>query len=296
METLTDLTTRTININGWQVKISRDAESVPSKLEDDLRYLLDRFNQNYHDEGAWIQDLGIPSVLVSVNCTYDEGLKVFSIDTDPKNLGIASVVNKDLKQKLQNVLQSWPRFVVTNDKSFKDDYLWTDKLIDKSEASGHKSKLILFRGKEIGKDMAGFSRQAASVLFKRNSNSYGVPLGLWKKIGYSDLEKLPWNSGFALKTMTASENPFNIYLPFKYGGAINEGRVTEKLSMQDMYLQEFIKPMKSQVTGEMMIYKVFFAYDFGKNMYDYLGGVWLSRDNYRIHGTPETTFGPITHY
>lgn len=300
METLANLAVKSVNINGWQVKICQNPEFVSPKIEDDARLLLDKFNQYcqlHADENVWIQDFGISSVLTSVNCTYDEkGLKIYSIDLDPKNLGVASMVNKELKKKLYTTLNTWPSFVVTSDPSFRDDFVWADgKIINKEDLSGQKNKMVLFRGKNIGKEYTSFARQSASVLFKRNSNAYGIELGLWKKVSYADLDTLPWNQGFALKSITSPHNPFNIYLPFKYDGAINEARIIDKMSGQDMYLQDFIKPMKSENNGEMMIYKIFFAYNFQTDMYDYLGGIWLSRDNYRIHGTPETTFGPIIH-
>lgn len=296
METLTDLI-RPVNINGWRVNICREKERVKSP-ENSARKILDKFSyfcQKGPDENVWIQDFFVPSVLISFNCVYDGDLKVYSVDTDPKNLGIATLANKELKNKLQETVTTWPSFVVTSDSSFKDDYLWTNT-IDRKDVGKQKNKMILFRGKDMGKECAAFARQSGSVLFKRNSNAYGVELGLWEKVSYADLDTLPWNQGFALKSITSSSNPFNIYLPFKYNGAIKENRVVERLSVQDMYLQDFIKPMKSENTGEMMIYKLFFAYDFGENMYKYLGGIWLSRDNYRIHGTPETTFGPLVHY
>lgn len=300
METLTNLVVKSVNINGWQVQICQEGEIVPQVIEGEARSLLDKFNQycqRHADEGVWIQDFGAPSVLVGLNCTYDEkGLKVYSIDLDPKNLGIASVVNRELRKKLQKTLTTWPSFAVTNDLSFRDDSLWAaGKIIDIGDVGQNKNKMILFRGKDIKKEYTSFARQSGSVLFKRNSNAYGLELGLWKKVTYADLDALPWNQGFALKSITSPSNPFNIYLPFKYNGAISENRIIEKLSVQDMYLQDFIKPMRSENTGDMMMYKLFFAYNFEKDIYDYLSGIWLSRNNYRIHGTPETTFGPIIH-
>jgi hypothetical protein len=178
---------------------------------------------------------------------------------------------------------------------FQDDYLWIET-IDLPEVfrqSPDKQDLLLIRNPEFDSTHNTLSRRSVSSILKRNSNAYGEALNLWTKVDFGHTDKLPWQKGFALKPLAKTKTQFNLYRPAPGPGLISEEKIENIIKSRTCYVQNFIHPMDSPIANEKMIYKIYFAYDLFTKEYRYLGGLWLSRANYRIHGTPETTFGKL---
>jgi hypothetical protein len=132
-----------------------------------------------------------------------------------------------------------------------------------------------------------------------------VPLGLWKEITLEDLAEGSeiWQEGFCLKPLCGSRcKDVVIWHPsFKkagkkhrgMGGISSKTKIRETLARQErMFLQKFIPPMKNE-KGENYIYRIFFGYDPEEKKWVYLGGLWASRPNFKIHGANDATFGPV---
>lgn len=281
-----------LQIGSWQTMSSTNSLSLPKQAKSKAFEVINNYAQNFPEEAVWVQENHqVPSLILSMNCVFRGDFSVYSISQNPKNLGLAVMLNLELKTELEKVKSSWPKIYATTHPQFQDDYLWIETL-DISEAA-NKPGLLLIRNPEFNFNPEYFSGRSVNSILRRNSNAYGEALNLWTRVNAGYAEELPWQKGFALKPLTRVKSQFNLYHSRQGPGLISESRVESLIDNRSFFLQKFINPMDSPITGEKMVFKIYFAYDVVKKEYRYLGGLWLSRANYRIHGTPETTFGKL---
>lgn len=291
-----EVKTHETKVGNWTTKSTAYSLTLPKQAKEQAMEVINEYLKHFPAETAWVQEkFRVPSLLLSMNCTFRSHLNVYSISQNPKNLGIAVSINPELKAALGRVQFTWPEIKATSHPQFQDDYLWI-KTVDLSEVfkqPGNKQDLILIRNPEFNPEYNTLSQRSITSLIKRNSNAYGEVLNLWSRVDFGNKEKLPWQKGFALKPLAKIKSQFNLYRPMPGAGLISEEKIESIISHRTCYVQNFITPMDSPIVGEKMIYKIYFAYDIFTKEYRYLGGLWLSRANYRIHGTPETTFGKL---
>lgn len=291
-----EVKTHELRVGNWKTKATAHSLTLPKQAKEQAMEIIKNYVDCFPEEDVWVQNkFKVPSLLLSMNCIFRNDLHVYSISQNPKNLGIATILNQEFKAALGHATYTWPKFKTTIHPQFQDDYLWTESLnlTDALRQPRDKEDLILIRNPEFNLDHDNLHHRSISLINKRNVNSYGESLNLWKLIPYGNSNKLPWDKGFALKPISKTKSQFNIYRPMHGPGLISEERVEEIISNRNFYVQNFIAPLNSPIEGEKMIFKIFFAYDLFRKEYRYLSGLWLSRANYRIHGTPETTFGKL---
>lgn len=291
-----EVKTHELKVGSWRTKGTAHSLTLPKQAKEQAVALIGEYVKNFPAEDVWVQEkFKIPSLLLSINCAFKSNLNVYSISQNPKNLGIAVTVNPELKAALGKAQFTWPKVKALIHPLYQDDYLWieTMSLEEVLKQSLNQHDLILIRNPEFNLNHSTLNKRSITSIAKRNSNAYGESLGLWDKVDFGNSEKLPWQKGFALKPLAKTKPQFNLYRPTSGPGLISEDRVEEIIGNRTCYVQHFINPMDSPIAGEKMIYKIYFAYDLFRKEYRYLGGVWLSRANYRIHGTPETTFGKL---
>lgn len=291
-----EVKTHELQVGNWKTRGTAHSLTLPKQAKEQAMEIINEYVKHFPVEDVWVQEkFQVPSLLLSMNCAFKNNLNVYSISQNPKNLGIGITVNSDLKAALGKVQYTWPKIKAIIHPLYQDDYLWieTIKLEDVLKQPYDQQDFILIRNPEFNSTHNTLNRRSITSITKRNSNAYGEELNLWTKVEFGHSEQLPWQKGFALKPLAKTKPQFNLYRPMSGPGLISEERIEEIVSNRSCYVQNFINPMSSPINGEKMIYKIFFAYDFFRKEYRYLGGLWLSRANYRIHGTPETTFGKL---
>lgn len=279
----------TTYVSGHSLKLSKAAKEEALELIKDYTHIFPK-----EDVFVW-NKFNVPSLILSMNCTFKSALNVYSISQNPKNLGIAVKVNAELQVLLKKARSNWPVMKTIFNPRFQDDYLWTDiiQMQDAGKLSASKKDIILLRDTHFDEKYEYIKKRSITCISKRNLNSYGEKMDLWTKVNPGEVDNLPWKKGFALKPLSKIESTFNIYNCWQYKGLINESKVKTLLNNRSFYIQNFIRPMPSLIDEEKMIYKIYFAFDSIQKEYIYLGGMWLSRDNYQVYGTPETTFGKL---
>lgn len=291
-----EVKTHELQVGNWKTRSTTHSLTLPKQAKEQSLEIINEYVKDFPTEEVWVQEkFRVPSLLLSMNCTFKSNLNVYSISQNPKNLGIAVTVNPELKAALGKTHYTWPKIKAIAHPLYQDDYLWieTIRLEEALRQPYDKQDLILIRNPEFNPTHNTLNKRSITSIIKRSSNAYGETLNLWNKVDFGNSEKLPWQKGFALKPLAKTKSQFNLYRPTPGPGLIKEERIEEIISNRTCYVQNFINPMDSPITGEKMIYKIFFAYDIFRKEYRYLGGLWLSRANYRIHGTPETTFGKL---
>lgn len=290
---------RHVRIGQWETAVSCETEKIAQSSVQTALSVIRRWSKvfPYEKNGSRLQ-YGVPSIIASMNCVADSsgGLKVISISGNPSSVGIACVANERFKYRLSEWM-SWQysglQAVYSSLDEIPDDKIWI-KPVSIEEAKDSDCPMII-RSKKYDPDLMPIRQRSLTPAVRKNDNAYGIEMKLWKEVSYADLETLPWNSGFALRSMS---NLGRIYLynPGLRGqpGISSDVKIERILTPgAKMYLQEFVKPMENHSPERLMVYKLFFGYDRKDKAYVCLGGVWMARENYLIHGTPETIYGPL---
>ncbi|MDD4409966.1 MAG: hypothetical protein PHW52_04945 [Candidatus Pacebacteria bacterium] len=268
--------------------------------------VIEEWLDHFPWEDTWVENnYGVPSIIIRLDCTVDEkgGLHVYEVEDRPSGIGATSRFNISFKEKLDDLRSVWPRFesIVSPHRDYCDDCEWLPPY------NGNGS-LVLIRSEPYEKDFHSFQRRSVSTVLTKGNKSYGVPMGLWRKIYPNELEDLEnriWEKCFALKPLQGSKcNNVMIWHPehrkyrkmFKDGsGTTTRQRIIQTLhELKEMYIQDYIPPMLIHYQGEKrMIYRIFFGYDPRINKYQYIGGFSNVRPSLKIHGATNTLFGSI---
>lgn len=291
-----EVETNILEVGNWKTKISSHSLRLPKAAKEEALESIKQYVSGFPEEDVLVWNkFNVPSLLLSMNCTFQTSLNIYSISQNPKNLGIAVNINDHLKALLKKTQATWPVIKAVFHPQFQDDHIWIDVIQEEElgKLSDSRKELLLLRNPYFDERYEYLRQRSVTCIFKRNQNSYGEKMNLWKRVGLGSLPEDMWNKGFALKPLAKTRSSFNIYNRSQYKGLISESRAEELLENRSLYVQNFISPMKSVVNKEKMVYKIYFAFNPIKKEYIYLGGMWLSRDSYRVHGTPETTFGKL---
>ena len=282
----------------WQTKLSETPVQLARPFVDMALARIKRWALEFPNEGSLAEEIyEVPTVLASMNCVVSSRgrFEVISISPNPSNVGIAATANHALKLNLDELKNAFGGLVAVHaDKDdVPDDSCWIDSINPKQAQFGNYPFIVRSRTKN--EQFSKLYSKSLSPIEGRNSNIYGVALKMWRSVNSDNLNELPWEGGFALRYPS---NLGKIYL-YAAGFRSLPGLSTEK-KIEDamnnysghMYVQKFIHPMRSPIGGENMVFKLYFGF-FPRSGYRYLGGVWMSRKGYLVHGTPETTFGPL---
>lgn len=288
-------------IANWKVQVSSHIEIFPKQISEELLTVVEHWRKIFSKEETWVQkNFAVSSLIIRADCviTKDDRLGLYEIEDRPAAVGITSIVNKSFENNLQEFCtQKWPDFkiVKSDSRPDNDDYLWRNKLNDTS----NENTLVLVRANPKEKEFCTFQSRSISTIKTEGCKKYGETLNLWKKISYDNIDSLPWNENFVLKPLQGTNNK-DVTIFFskrdrEVRGGSTKSRVIRTLQKnKEMYLQPFISPMQCPVLkNHLMIYRVFLGYDPKSDKFIEMGGCWNARENYNIHGTTETVWGPV---
>lgn len=291
-------------VSGKFATVSENCERAHQSAVDQMSIVAARWKEAFPRENTWIQThWGVPSILIRLDVAIHDGVVHFyEVEDRPAGIGLTRSTNPSFQKRFDAIREKWPSFsVVSCDSRRLDDRLW----VDEKSLTDLNGELVYPRVPPEATEYHHLEHRCLSTLLKEGDKSYGVPMGLWRKVNHGD--QLPWEKSFALHPLVGTRrNDLVIYsnLPQskKPGGTVSRGRTERELEAQGaMYFQDIIPPMKSNhVPHHEMIFRFYFGYDPSVESYVPLGGLWNSRPNengrgnYSIHGASDAVFGPIS--
>jgi len=291
---------------GWQINVIREELFFSEAAKERSLEILRRWRAGFRRESSWAQEvLGVPSLIVRLDCFEENGeLQVYEVEERPSGIGVSSVINLCFSEKLKNINKRWPQFksLISSERKAHDDESWLQTIgLDEALKT---DDLLLIRAEPEEEKFHQFQSRSVSSLVTKGDKSYGLKIGLWEKVGKEDLFNLPWDEGFCLKPLQNSKcRGVEIYHPTfkkksgfkKIGGISTKTRIGKVLDRHgEMYLQKFLEPNDCPFCpGNKLALRVFFGFNIETGEYEFLGGVWNSRPNLKIHGALDTLMGPL---
>jgi hypothetical protein len=172
------------------------------------------------------------------------------------------------------------------------------------EEAADCSDLLLIRSEPEESFYHTFQHRSVSTLLNKGDKSYGERMGLWVRVKPENFFQFPWEEGFCLKPLKSSKcRGVEIFHPTnkkrksknRTRGSSTKTRIQKTLNQYgEMYLQSLIEPEDCPFfLGNKIALRVFFGYNIEKDEYEFIGGVWNSRPNLKIHGASDTVMGII---
>lgn len=286
---------RTVRINAWNVNFSDEVRVFSDQAVQQSLALLSRWQSSFAQENTWSQrELGTPSLVVRLDCVVHDGvLTVYEVEERPSGMGVSSLANPFFKDRLGQIVQTWPDFrvVISDQRSGTDDHIWMDAL---NRPICRNAELVLVRAEPEETEFHHLEEHSVSSLIAKGNKSYGETLGLWQRV--QNAATLPWDRGFVLKPKQGSKmHDVEIWDPLKRPGSAVRSRIEGAIKHHgSMFLQKLVDPMDTgNPEFSWMIYRVFFGFNTKTSAWECLGGNWNARSNLRIHGASDALFGPV---
>lgn len=286
---------REVSIGAWSFKFLNKEVLFDKEVEAQAIELISQWVKVFPKEKTWVQNnLEVPTLILRLDATVNDGvLGLYEIEERPAGIGVSAMLNPGFSRKLQEMKNSWPEFdvLVSSKRKSSDDHLWSN--IETGKPNG---RLLLIRAEPEEEEFHSLESQSVSTLLKKGDKSYGLSLGLWKKI--HSREELDFDKAFVLKPLQGSKTR-DMYLwhPERLPGTVTRTKIENALiSHKDgMFMQLYIDPMRIDISGEQhcMMYRVYFGLDPKEKTWKFLGGLWNSRPNVKIHGASDAVFGPV---
>lgn len=296
----------------WKVNISHHKLTFNRQWIAESLDLIRQWQRLFPKEETWVQrHVGVPSLIVRLDHTIvNSGFQLplvgkwlspghvalYEIEERPAGIGVTSKHNAQFAAALKKVWRSWPPricAIVSRKRSGWDDDLWTDVI----PLEIHRDELVIVRAEPRESEFYRLEPFSVSSLKQKGNKSYGVGMGLWRRI-YSSGD-LPWDEAFVLKPLQGSKlQDVHIWLPKghplrKVDGHSTKTSVVKTLKDNGtMYIQPFVDPIKT--SDGMTIFRIYYGYNPDKDKWICLGGVWNARPNLRVHGATDSIFGPAT--
>ena len=297
-------------VEAWKVNFSGRPLFLPDGIEKKGEALLERWAECFPEEKTFIQlALGIPSLVVCVDCAWRNGLLLpYEINDRPYGIGTLFTHSPCFRERFSAVRKTWPpvSVVFTDGARRGDDGAWAENIMRVEDAKAKKPEAVLVRA-AFWEDRLVEEFSSVSVFPVKTSGSklYGVEMGLWRRVEKE--EELPWDSGFALKPFCGSGTDCVLVRvprsePEYRGAGFTKShilRVFGEILERDggMYLQPFIPPMACPEPdkGMYMMYKLYWGFDVAEEEYVFLGGCWNTRKGkqVKIHGASDACFGNL---
>ncbi len=297
-------------LSGWSHKVC-DVPYRLSALEvDTITHYIRRYLAYYPNmrtfglEKTWVMNrLGIPCLWLRLDIVpTQDGLVVFEIEDRSSGMGEAPLLNPQMGAILDQVSSAWPKFasIQSVQHSGSDDSLrWPVMSLDDYLALGSTDLLVLPRCEPHELAFHVLADRSIGPVRSEGDKSYGRGLGLWDEVVDADdiNYALPW----AIKRVQSSKmQGVKLYVP---GRSKDRPRgcvsVTQARSFAEecinndgaVYIQPLTEPPQCAL-GRFML-RPFVLFDMNRNEWVLAGGEWLAMDNYRLHGTSATVFGPL---
>jgi len=295
----------TMQVGEWIFPLSFDKIKMDKVFKKRAVDFLGDWSQAFSQENSWVdQNISVPSLIVRLDCVNNGSLKVYEVEERPAGVGISCHLSADFRGRLVSLQKDWPEFksLISEKRRAHDDNLWLESL--NSEEALNCEDLLLVRSEPEEGFYHKFQERSVSTLLNKGDKSYGEKMGLWKKVTPEDFSQFPWEEGFCLKPLKSSKcRGVEIFHPAnkkrknknRTRGASTKTRIQKTLShYKEMYLQPLIEPENCPFfLGNKMALRIFFGYNVKKSEYQFLGGVWNSRPNLKIHGSSDTIMGII---
>jgi hypothetical protein len=293
---------KTIRISDWIVNYEETIiKRFPEWAIEEIINILPLWRRFFPREESWVQrKYGWPSMIVRVDCIINEGkLRIFEIEERPAGIGLNYRLNLGFKKEFDQLRRNWPWPEIIVVRSYQrttgDDELWTEVVGIDQLLLSKEELLVLVRAEPEEKEFWGLGEISISTIKHKGMKEYGVPLGWWKKV--ETPEELPsWENGFVLKPLQGSKLKGIEIWPGeknkKLWGRSTKAKILSSLQKGPCFCQPFYLP--PQEKGYFWMFRIFFALNTASNgEWRCIGGLWNASPNLRIHGTPESIFGPI---
>jgi hypothetical protein len=305
-------------------------EKLPPAAIEQMLEKLDRWQKVFPTGDTWVgRKLGVPSLIVRLDCTYDNGcLNLFEIEERPCGVGVSQELDPVFREKLNALRAEWPQFQwVEAANRVTDDQLWLGRPLS-LEAALASDCLVLVRSRPEAQEYHPLESRSVSSVQHEGDKNYGVALGLWdivkwqydpdpenKLKGYVDPA---FTSPCVVKPLQGTRCRevtvfFNGHITFDkaagnkvpmYNGAPLIKRSGDSVGLErlekmirrhsKMVRQPYIPPMRrDHVPDKNVIYRFFLGYSPHQKRYVPLGGVWAASDSLLVHGEEGTIFGPL---
>lgn len=260
------------------------------------------------------------------------GVQVCEVEERPAGIAITCEINTQFRPHLMRLFASTVRafgkpiaFCVSDaragdsdDATFLKVYRWPGD----SETGFHPRNIKFVQGVPIALEIKNYvwwvralrneeayfdlEPHALSTISQEGDKEYGVPMGLWFKIGSNWRSVLPLERGCVLKPRYGSrfENSLIVQTVNKqFDGARNNAGIHsfQKAQMaiesgSVVYWQPFYPPERAKFLEQSerhLLRRAYFGFDFDSGEYYPMGGIWIAHDTVRIHGTTNALFGPL---
>ncbi len=296
---------KTMKVGGWNFYLGFDKIQMDELFKERATDFLKKWVKVFPQEESWVsKELGVPSLIVRLDCVNNGKLEVYEVEERPAGIGISSEISDNFFENITMIKKSWPKFksLISDNRDTHDDSFWLERLTLEEALDG--DDLLLVRSEPEEVLYHKFQSRSVSTLVNKGDKSYGEKMGLWKKVQSEDFFQFPWEKGFCLKPKQSSKcRGVEIFHPTsrkrkskdRVKGASTKTRIRKTLvKYEEMYLQSLIEPEDCPFfSGNKMALRIFFGYNVKEKEYQFLGGVWNSRPNLKIHGASDTVMGII---
>lgn len=288
-----------LKIGDWTVNVSMEKIFLPKEIERQCEIVIKNWVDHFPKEKTWVQnELGIPTLIARIDfCITDNGeVGIYEIEDEPAGIGISREINPQFLRIHQSLLRTWPDFEVIISPNWKgnDDKLWRSVI---EHSLWRPPALVWIKAHPSEKMFHHLEEYSVTTLKLKGVKSYGVGMGLWFEVPSDEYELLPWNEGFVLKPLQGCRSQkIEIWNPNreKISGQSTRSQIKKTLGNQKrMYLQKLMIPGRIKNIPGYVLHRCYFGFDMVSRKWTGMGGVWVARENLRIHGASDSVIGPI---
>lgn len=286
-----------ITVGNWTTEYSHKKLILPKTVQEEGEKILEKWTTCFPKENTWVQNnFGVPSLLVRFDHYISEDchMRVCEIEEEPAGTGFAKKINQQFEEILDSLLKEWPYFslIVAPNWDGNDDTLWIKEI---SIETWRPPQLVWVKSFPCDAQYHHLESFSVTSLKRKWDKSYGEKMMLWKPVSAEAIDSLPWDEGFVLKPLVGCRSKgLEIWDIEKRTGSSTKARIKRTLDGQrKMYLQEFIPPNTDKEIDGYILYRTSFGFSPSNRKWKCLGGVWIARKNIRIHGSPDSLWGPL---
>jgi hypothetical protein len=310
----------------WTANVSNVVETVPQSAVQSLLGIIKKWQRLFPLANTWVgRQFGVPSLFVRADFVLHNGeARIYEIEDRPCGFGVATQINPFFFERATAIRQKWPEIRwVKSDYRVTDDEPFFGPPLTLEEAMAQVTAKVLVRSRPEESKYHVLEDRSVSTVSKEGDKRYGIPLGLWHPVtakveeGYDGRSSSfyldpPLTEPCVLKpTQGTRAKLVKVFYPHPHpqnkkprtdvitgGGEIESiGRLTKLVSKQpcrQMFCQRFIPPMRfPHQSDKNGIYRLMFGFDPSTWDWKPLGGLWNALDRLVVHGTEETTLGPL---
>lgn len=268
-------------------------------------------------ESTWIgRHHGVASPIMRIDGTLamqpdnSVGLVPYEVEVRPSGLGIATSISPEISSRLEAVRSHWPdevrdATVVVDEGGIRlDDHLWHEGSEESLEEAIHSDSLLLVRNNTNNSSdhLARLSERAISPITSDGLKTHAATLGM-AAVASSVEELVPWmdllrSIGTVIKPVKGAYAQSvsihsNAAKQERPRGTVTSGRlIRDAKELIDRDGSVLVQPLVPPLAGELgpnscKILRLYWANDLAGGGWLPLGGLAVTRDNIRVHGTSD---------